>query len=116
MLRFDTIADIGLPRGAVSDVTFGAPTVRSGDTVVPSPAHAGRDPAVFVRPDTLDITCSPTTHRACAPRKPPPAPALSAVTFGSRRRGHRRPRSRTGADLDADVLRADVNGGRLTGT
>ncbi|MFJ4672416.1 cytochrome P450 [Kitasatospora purpeofusca] len=62
ILRFDTIADVGLPRLAVADVTVGATTVRAGEAVVPSHTHAGRDPAVFVRPDTFDITRPPGPH------------------------------------------------------
>ncbi|MGW4650802.1 cytochrome P450 [Kitasatospora sp. NPDC004289] len=64
ILRFDTIADVGLPRLAVADVTLGATTVRAGEAVVPSHAHAGRDPAVFTRPDTFDITRAPGPHLA----------------------------------------------------
>lgn len=64
ILRFDTIADVGLPRLAVADVTVGAATIRAGEAVVPSHAHAGRDPAVFARPDTFDITRPPGPHLA----------------------------------------------------
>ncbi|GAA2776113.1 hypothetical protein GCM10019017_21230 [Streptomyces showdoensis] len=64
ILRFDTIADVGLPRLAVADVTVGATLVRAGEAVVPSHAHAGRDPAVFDRPDSFDITRPPGPHLA----------------------------------------------------
>ncbi|MFD8288803.1 cytochrome P450 [Streptomyces lavendulae] len=64
ILRFDTIADVGLPRLALADVLVGATTIRAGQVVVPSHAHAGRDPAVFVRPDTFDITRPPGPHLA----------------------------------------------------
>ncbi|MFE6750693.1 cytochrome P450 [Kitasatospora purpeofusca] len=64
ILRFDTIADVGLPRLAVADVTVGATTIGAGEAVVPSHAHAGRDPAVFVRPGTFDITRPPGPHLA----------------------------------------------------
>ncbi|MGY0466449.1 cytochrome P450 [Kitasatospora sp. cg17-2] len=64
ILRFDTIADVGLPRLAVADVTVAATTIRAGEAVVPSHAHAGRDPAVFVRPDDFDITRPPGPHLA----------------------------------------------------
>ncbi|MFD8141792.1 cytochrome P450 [Streptomyces sp. NPDC059708] len=64
ILRFDTIADVGLPRLAVADVTFGATTIRAGEAVVPSHAHAGRDPSVFARPGRFDITRSPGPHLA----------------------------------------------------
>ncbi|MER7763702.1 cytochrome P450 [Streptomyces sp. NPDC097619] len=64
ILRFDTIADVGLPRLAVADVTLGSTRIRAGEAVVPSHAHAGRDPAVFDRPDTFDITRPPGPHLA----------------------------------------------------
>ncbi|WP_424217334.1 cytochrome P450 (plasmid) [Streptomyces sp. BI20] len=64
ILRFDTIADVGLPRLAVADVTVGTTLVRAGEAVVPSHAHAGRDPAVFTRPNVFDITRPPGPHLA----------------------------------------------------
>ncbi|MEU8762383.1 cytochrome P450 [Streptomyces sp. NPDC048659] len=64
ILRFDTIADVGLPRLAVADLTIGATLVRAGEAVVPSHAHAGRDPAVFDRPGVFDITRAPGPHLA----------------------------------------------------
>ncbi|MFE7510017.1 cytochrome P450 [Streptomyces sp. NPDC057540] len=64
ILRFDTIADVGLPRLAVADVAIGATTIRAGEAVVPSHAHADRDPAVFDRPDSFDITRAPGPHLA----------------------------------------------------
>ncbi|MEU8775539.1 cytochrome P450 [Streptomyces sp. NPDC048606] len=64
ILRFDTIADVGLPRLAVEDVSLGATMIKAGEAVVPSHAHAGRDPAVFDRPDAFDITRAPGPHLA----------------------------------------------------
>lgn len=64
ILRYDTIADIGLPRLAMTDLHIGHTTIRTGEAVIPSHAHAGRDPRVFDAPDNFDITRTPGPHLA----------------------------------------------------
>ncbi|MFJ9342124.1 cytochrome P450 [Streptomyces sp. NPDC101733] len=64
ILRYDTIADVGLPRLATADLHIGATLVRAGEAVIPSHAHGGRDRSVFVAPDTFDITRAPGPHLA----------------------------------------------------
>ncbi|MEW1551652.1 cytochrome P450 [Streptomyces tsukubensis] len=64
ILRYDTIADVGLPRLATADLVIGSTPVRAGQAVIPSHAHADRDPRVFDSPDTFDITRAPGPHLA----------------------------------------------------
>ncbi|MFE3600675.1 cytochrome P450 [Streptomyces sp. NPDC059096] len=59
ILRYDTIADAALPRLATSDIRLGRTRIRAGEAVIPSHAHADRDPRVFTDPHTFDITRTP---------------------------------------------------------
>ncbi|MGV9313625.1 cytochrome P450 [Streptomyces sp. NPDC003691] len=64
ILRYDTIADAALPRLATADLVVGATRVRAGEAVIPSHAHADRDPRVFGSPQVFDITRTPGPHLA----------------------------------------------------
>ncbi|MEV1175579.1 cytochrome P450 [Nonomuraea sp. NPDC049784] len=52
----------GLPRVATSDVMLGDVLIPRGDTVLPSMIAANYDPAVFPKPDRLDLTRHPNRH------------------------------------------------------
>jgi cytochrome P450 len=61
LLRFDSPIPF-VARIAREDVAVGGRHVRRGQSVIPLLAAANRDPAVFDRPDELDIRRSPNPH------------------------------------------------------
>jgi cytochrome P450 len=56
LLRYTRISQAGLVRIATADVDIAGVTIRAGEAVVPLAHSANRDPAVFDRPDELDLT------------------------------------------------------------
>jgi cytochrome P450 len=55
LLRYLTVADLAVGRVALEDIEIGGVVIRAGDGVLLPGAAANRDPAVFERPDELDI-------------------------------------------------------------
>jgi cytochrome P450 len=55
LLRYLTIAHIGVQRAAMEDVTIGGVTIRAGEGVIIAIHVANRDPRVFTDPDRLDL-------------------------------------------------------------
>ena len=55
LLRYLTIAHIGVQRAAIEDVTIGGTTIRAGEGVIVAIHVADRDPAIFEDPDRLDL-------------------------------------------------------------
>lgn len=64
LLRFLTVADLTTPRAAVADLDLAGVAVSAGEGVFPSAAAANRDPAVFDRPDELDLRRGTRKHLA----------------------------------------------------
>jgi cytochrome P450 len=62
LLRRDSPAEIALLRLATEDVELSCGTVRAGQAVVPVLHDANRDPAVFARPDELDVERGAERH------------------------------------------------------
>ena len=63
ILRWSTpVMHIG--RTAVTDTEIGGQRVRAGDIVTAGNGTANRDPAVFARPDRLDLSRAPNPHLA----------------------------------------------------
>lgn len=60
LLRYLTVIQFGISRGALEDVEMGGEVVRKGQTVTVSLPAANRDPDRFTDPDTFDITRPPT--------------------------------------------------------
>jgi nocardicin N-oxygenase len=52
----------GFPRIAKEDVVLGGVRISAGDAVIPAMDAGSRDPAVFDRPDELDLTRSENPH------------------------------------------------------
>ena len=61
LLRFDSPLQL-FERTATRDVVVAGVAVRRGETVAALLGAAGRDPAVFTDPDTLDVGRSPNPH------------------------------------------------------
>lgn len=55
LLRYLTVIQFGISRGALEDVELGGMTVRAGQTVTISLPAANRDPERFSEPDVFDI-------------------------------------------------------------
>ncbi|MFC4587958.1 cytochrome P450 [Sphaerisporangium corydalis] len=65
LLRYTPLAVTGgTIRVAVADVPLGGTVVKAGEAVLPATTSANRDPAVFDRPDELDLTRRPNPHLA----------------------------------------------------
>ncbi|SEQ48284.1 Cytochrome P450 [Streptomyces sp. yr375] len=64
MLRYLTVIQFGISRGAAADVELGGATVRAGQTVTVSLPAANRDPERFADPDRFDITRVPSGNLA----------------------------------------------------
>ncbi|GGL07140.1 cytochrome P450 hydroxylase [Sphaerisporangium melleum] len=62
VLRYNGPVGHSRPLFALDDVDFGDAVVPRGDIIVPVLLAAGRDPAVFPRPDLFDIARSPNRH------------------------------------------------------
>ncbi|MFE2869652.1 cytochrome P450 [Embleya sp. NPDC059259] len=62
LLRYVQLIESTLPRRAGEDVRLGGVLVRAGDIVVPAPAAANRDPAVFPEADRLDLARNDGAH------------------------------------------------------
>jgi cytochrome P450 len=56
LLRYLTIAHMGLTRMALADITVGDVTIRAGEGVIILLNSANRDADIFDDPDTLDLT------------------------------------------------------------
>lgn len=56
LLRYVRLSSVGIARIASTDVEVGGVLVRAGEAVIPIFHAANRDPAVFDRPDQLDVT------------------------------------------------------------
>lgn len=61
-LRYEPPLKLLPTRLATQDVELGGKTIRSGETVSYVCVSANRDPRVFEKPDTFDITRSPNPH------------------------------------------------------
>lgn len=64
LLRYLTIAQFGLPRTALEDVTLDGQLIKAGQTITISLPAANRDPERFDNPDQLDLSRSATGHLA----------------------------------------------------
>jgi cytochrome P450 len=64
LLRFTSPVETATERWAAEDVEIAGTTVPRGSLVLAVIASANRDPAVFDRPDALDLTRSPNPHLA----------------------------------------------------
>lgn len=64
LLRYLTVIQFGISRGAAEDVELGGCTVRAGQTVTVSLPAANRDPARFEDADRFDITRVPSGNLA----------------------------------------------------
>ncbi|MFI7435543.1 cytochrome P450 [Micromonospora haikouensis] len=64
LLRYLTVMQLGMTRVAVADAEVDGRTVAAGEGVVALLALANRDPAVFERPDELDIRRDARRHLA----------------------------------------------------
>lgn len=64
LLRYVTLATIGMPRITREEVRLGGITIPEGETVIPSFNVANRDPAAFEEPDRLDVGREPRPHLA----------------------------------------------------
>ncbi|MFE9026733.1 cytochrome P450 [Streptomyces iakyrus] len=64
LLRYLTVIQFGISRGAKTDVELGGRTVRAGQTVTVSLPAANRDPARFEDPDRFEITRVPSGNVA----------------------------------------------------
>jgi cytochrome P450 len=62
LLRYLTTTHLGRRRVATEDVRVGGVTIRAGEGVIAADAIANRDPAVFDRPNELDLRRSPNPH------------------------------------------------------
>lgn len=58
LLRYATIAQLGIDRVATEDFEVGGKAIRRGDGILVSLPAANRDPEQFPDPDTLDVTRS----------------------------------------------------------
>jgi cytochrome P450 len=64
LLRYLTVIQFGVSRGAREDVELGGVTIRAGQTVTVSLPAANRDPARFDRPDAFDVRRQAGGHLA----------------------------------------------------
>ncbi len=64
LLRYLTVIQFGISRGASEDVELEGQLIRKGQTVTVSLPAANRDPERFDDPDTLDVTRAPTGNLA----------------------------------------------------
>ncbi|MEU2713945.1 cytochrome P450 [Streptomyces sp. NPDC007205] len=64
LLRYLTVIQFGISRGAAEDVELGGRTVRAGQTVTVSLPAANRDPERFTEPDRFDLTRVPSGNLA----------------------------------------------------
>ncbi|MFY4720581.1 cytochrome P450 [Streptomyces sp. LaBMicrA B280] len=64
LLRYLTVIQFGISRGAAEDVELGGQTVRAGQTVTVSLPAANRDPERFTDPDRFDIARVPSGNVA----------------------------------------------------
>jgi cytochrome P450 len=64
LLRYLTVIQFGISRGAKEDVELGGETVRAGQTVTVSLPAANRDPDRFEEPDRFDVTRVPSGNVA----------------------------------------------------
>lgn len=64
LMRYLSIAQSGVIRTALQDVTIGGKNIKAGDAVVCSLPSANRDDAIIEEPDVLDLTRKPTSHVA----------------------------------------------------
>ncbi|MDX2548224.1 cytochrome P450 [Streptomyces turgidiscabies] len=62
LLRYHTVAQLGLGRIATADVEVGSVTVRAGEMVVAALSLANRDKSVFPNPDKLDFDRPSVPH------------------------------------------------------
>jgi cytochrome P450 len=63
MLRWSSLTSTGgVPHVAQRDVTIGGTPVKAGQVLLPLADAANRDPAVFDRPDVLDIDRADNPH------------------------------------------------------
>ncbi|MFY1672523.1 cytochrome P450 [Plantactinospora sp. WMMB334] len=56
LLRYLSVANIGIRRATLGDITVGGQTIRAGDGVIIMPSAVNRDDTVFSEPDELDLT------------------------------------------------------------
>lgn len=64
LLRFFSVADLVTARAATGDIEVGGVTIRAGEGLVALGAAADHDPAVFPRPDELDVRRDARHHVA----------------------------------------------------
>jgi cytochrome P450 len=62
LLRYVTTTHLGRRRVAMEDVRVGDVTIKRGEGLIAADAIANRDPAVFDRPDELDLRREPNPH------------------------------------------------------
>lgn len=62
LMRYLPLIQFGIPRLAMDDVEVDGQTVTAGEGVVALPPLANRDPAVFERPDELDVRRNARQH------------------------------------------------------
>ncbi|GGS52107.1 cytochrome P450 [Planobispora rosea] len=64
LLRYLSIVDLVMFRGAKEDLTLGGQEIRAGEFALASLSAANRDPALCEDPDRLDVTRPKTAHVA----------------------------------------------------
>ena len=64
LLRYLTVIQFGISRGALEDVELGGTRIEKGQTVTISLAAANRDPDRFPNPDVIDIDRASASHVA----------------------------------------------------
>lgn len=62
LMRYLSVIQLGIPRVAIDDVEIDGQTVTAGEGVVALLPLANRDPAVFDRPDELDVRRNARQH------------------------------------------------------